>query len=97
MTEGQPNSDPPTPVTWDAVSEPLTWEPQPDLGVFRLTTDSPSFQNPCCMTFYGDANRKVGELTWQDGTMRFIGSADESAKIFFRELGACMNTPTEIL
>lgn len=48
------------------------------------------------MTFYGDANRKVGELTWQDGTMRFIGSADESAKIFFRELGARMNLPTEI-
>ena len=37
---------------------------------------------PCVITFYDPDGTEAGVLDWSDGTMRFEGDADESAKIF---------------
>jgi hypothetical protein len=34
------------------------------------------------ISFYGNGG-KVGELDWNDGKMKFIGDAEESAQLFF--------------
>lgn len=34
------------------------------------------------VSFYSGSN-VIGKLSWEDGTMKFSGSAEESAKIFF--------------
>jgi hypothetical protein len=34
------------------------------------------------MTFY-DGKNVIGKLDWNDGTMKFSGSVDESAQLFF--------------
>jgi hypothetical protein len=37
------------------------------------------------VSFYKDRT-KVGELDWNDGTMKFEGDAEESAQLFFDEV-----------
>ena len=44
-----------------------------------LTT---TFKPDLTMTFY-DSKDAIGKLDWNDGTMKFSGSVDESAQIFF--------------
>jgi len=44
-----------------------------------LTT---TFKPNLTMTFY-DSKNAIGKLDWNDGTMKFSGSADESAQLFF--------------
>lgn len=35
------------------------------------------------ITFFDSENKECGRLDWNDGEMKFVGSADESAKAFF--------------
>lgn len=55
----------------------------------KLTLKAPPSNN---MTFHGVINHvtgeqgQVGELNWDDGTMKFIGDAEESAQIFFNHV-----------
>ena len=44
-----------------------------------LTT---TFKPDLTMTFY-DGKNVIGKLDWNDGTMKFSGSVDESAQLFF--------------
>jgi len=44
-----------------------------------LTT---TFKPDLAMTFY-DGKDAIGKLDWNDGTMKFSGSIDESAQLFF--------------
>lgn len=49
----------------------------------EITFTAPPSNN---ITFHGTVGgeeTKVGELNWDDGTMKFIGDAEESAQIFF--------------
>ena len=45
----------------------------------KLAINAPPTRN---ITFHSE-DEQIGELNWDDGTMKFIGDADESAKIFF--------------
>lgn len=38
---------------------------------------------PCIITFHAPDGAQIAELNWTDGTMRFAGSTDEAAKLFF--------------
>jgi hypothetical protein len=38
---------------------------------------------PSSMTFYNSEDSVVGIVTWEDGTLRFEGDVEESAKVFF--------------
>ena len=40
---------------------------------------------PTCLIFT-DESKEIGKLSWEDGTFRFTGNADESAKVFFEAL-----------
>ena len=40
---------------------------------------------PDCFIFT-DEGKEIGRLSWADGTFRFTGQADESAKVFFEAL-----------
>ena len=36
----------------------------------------------CNMSFYDDGN-EIGRLTWDNGTLEFTGTAEDSARTFF--------------
>lgn len=38
------------------------------------------------ITFHDDKRGQIGELNWDDGVMKFIGDAEESAQIFFNHI-----------
>lgn len=38
-----------------------------------------------CLVFQSEQG-EIGRLSWEDGTFRFTGNADESAKVFFEAL-----------
>lgn len=40
-----------------------------------------------CITFSNPVTEdEIGRLTWDDGTLKFEGNAEESAKVFFEYL-----------
>jgi hypothetical protein len=45
-----------------------------------------SIKPPTSFIFQGEQG-EIGRLSWGDGTFRFTGNADESAKLFF----SCLN------
>jgi len=48
---------------------------------------------PTSFTFTNDAG-EVGTLSWHDGTFRFSGNADASARVFFDALNQLSKTIT---
>lgn len=59
--------------------------------MLTINQDSTINQDPTIapgntITFHSDDGLTIGKLDWNDGTLRFAGNADESAKVFFRFL-----------
>ena len=59
----------------EAPDKILTIKNNPDIGYTVPPTRN--------ITFHDDEKGQVGELNWDDGVMKFIGDAQESAQIFF--------------
>lgn len=56
------------------------------VGTSSLLVNSSLYIPPAyTVQFYKDKT-KVGELDWNDGTMKFKGDVDESAQLFFDEV-----------
>lgn len=53
------------------------------LFTFSNATSSTLFLNPNNNISFHSGSQTIGYLDWNDGVMRFSGSADESAKLFF--------------
>ena len=49
---------------------------------FAMTIDStPSVKS---LSFHDDDNKMIGEITWDDGELKFKGKYKKSAKVFFK-------------
>ena len=70
---------------------------EPYSPTFLTGTDTVAFYVPVAssLSFHGEGG-EVGKLTWEGGTFRFAGNADESAKVFFdalKRMGVGLSRP----
>jgi hypothetical protein len=71
-----------TQTEFDFIQQP------PSQSLFVFSTTSPQLLNikPNYNISFHHEGKTIGYLDWNDGDMKFSGSADESAKIFFDSL-----------